>query len=182
MPPPGDLPHPGTEPTSLTSPALAGGFFTTSTTWEVIVFPENKKCESCPTLFINLTITLIPKLEKRGKKWSNDQRERNKAIELLRKFNKISRYQNKLQQKSIAFFHTNNNQLETIIEIKTPRETASYTLFRNVYVNCFVGFFWPGSSACGILVPLPGTEPMAPAVKAWSLNHWITMENPCNLF
>ena len=27
--PPGDLPHPGTEPTSLMSPALAGGFFTT---------------------------------------------------------------------------------------------------------------------------------------------------------
>ena len=33
-PPPGDLPDPGTEPTSLLSPALAGGFFTTSTTWE----------------------------------------------------------------------------------------------------------------------------------------------------
>ena len=30
----GDLPNPGTEPTSLTSSALAGGFFTTSTTWE----------------------------------------------------------------------------------------------------------------------------------------------------
>ena len=29
-PPPGDLPHPGTEPPSLTSPALAGGFFTTN--------------------------------------------------------------------------------------------------------------------------------------------------------
>ena len=27
-PPPGDLPHPGIEPTSLASPALAGGFFT----------------------------------------------------------------------------------------------------------------------------------------------------------
>ena len=26
-PPPGDLPHSGTEPTSLMSPALAGGFF-----------------------------------------------------------------------------------------------------------------------------------------------------------
>ena len=26
--PPGDLPNPGTEPTSLTSPALAGVFFT----------------------------------------------------------------------------------------------------------------------------------------------------------
>ena len=33
-PPPGDLPHPGIEPASLTSSALAGGFFTTSTTWK----------------------------------------------------------------------------------------------------------------------------------------------------
>ena len=34
-PPPGDLPNPGIEPMSLMSPALAGGYFTTSTTWEV---------------------------------------------------------------------------------------------------------------------------------------------------
>ena len=34
-PPPGNLPHPGTEPASLTSPTLAAGFFTTSATWEV---------------------------------------------------------------------------------------------------------------------------------------------------
>ena len=33
-PSPGDLPNPGIEPASLTSPALAGGFFTTSATWE----------------------------------------------------------------------------------------------------------------------------------------------------
>ena len=33
-PPPGDLPNLGIKPTSLTSPALAGGFFTASTTWE----------------------------------------------------------------------------------------------------------------------------------------------------
>ena len=33
-PPPGDLPDPGIEPMSLTSPVLAGGFFTTNTTWE----------------------------------------------------------------------------------------------------------------------------------------------------
>ena len=33
-PPPGDLPDPGIEPESLMSPALAGGFLTTSTTWE----------------------------------------------------------------------------------------------------------------------------------------------------
>ena len=34
-PPPGDLPDPGIEPSSLMSPALAGGFFTTSATWEM---------------------------------------------------------------------------------------------------------------------------------------------------
>ena len=33
-PPPGDLPNLGIEPRSLMSPALADGFFTTSTTWE----------------------------------------------------------------------------------------------------------------------------------------------------
>ena len=33
--PPGDLPNPGIELTSLKSPALAGGFFTTGFTWEV---------------------------------------------------------------------------------------------------------------------------------------------------
>ena len=33
FPPPGDLLDPGIEPTSLMSPTLAGGFFTSSTTW-----------------------------------------------------------------------------------------------------------------------------------------------------
>ena len=33
-PPSGDPPDSGIEPASLTSPALADGFFTTSTTWE----------------------------------------------------------------------------------------------------------------------------------------------------
>ena len=35
FPPPGDLPNLGIEPMSLMSPALAGEFFTTNTTWEV---------------------------------------------------------------------------------------------------------------------------------------------------
>ena len=34
FPPPGDLADPGIEPTSPASPGLAGGFLTTSTTWE----------------------------------------------------------------------------------------------------------------------------------------------------
>ena len=33
-PPPGDFPDSGIQPVSLASSALAGGFFTTSTTWE----------------------------------------------------------------------------------------------------------------------------------------------------
>ena len=32
--PPGEFPGPGMEPTSLMSPALASGFFTTSATWK----------------------------------------------------------------------------------------------------------------------------------------------------
>ena len=35
---PGDLPNPGIEPTSVMLPALAGRFFTTSTTWEALMF------------------------------------------------------------------------------------------------------------------------------------------------
>ena len=34
FPAPGDLPNPGIKPTSLVSPALTGGFFTTNATWE----------------------------------------------------------------------------------------------------------------------------------------------------
>ena len=33
---PGYLPHPGIEPASLMSPALAGRFLTTSATWEAV--------------------------------------------------------------------------------------------------------------------------------------------------
>ena len=52
-PPPGDLPNPGIEPTSLMSPALAGGFFTTSTTWEALCVSAAaaaKSLQSCLTL------------------------------------------------------------------------------------------------------------------------------------
>ena len=41
-PPPGDLPDPEIEPASLVSPALAGGFFTTSATWEA----QRKICDT----------------------------------------------------------------------------------------------------------------------------------------
>ena len=48
VPTPGDLPNPGIEPASLVSPALAGGFFTTFTTWEA---------HECMPLYIKLSTT-----------------------------------------------------------------------------------------------------------------------------
>ena len=52
FPSPGDLPDPGFEPMSLTSPTLADGFFTTSATWEaqVSVESESEIAQLCPTL------------------------------------------------------------------------------------------------------------------------------------
>ena len=47
FPPLGNLSDPGTEPVSLMSPALVGGFFTTSTTWEA-------HCIYTDSLFIKL--------------------------------------------------------------------------------------------------------------------------------
>ena len=42
-PSPRDLPGPGVEPKSVKSPALAGGFFTTSATWEAAYFKQWEK-------------------------------------------------------------------------------------------------------------------------------------------
>ena len=47
-PSPGDLPDPGLEPESLLSPVFAGGFFTTSATWEAHVTTEEPfGCSGC---------------------------------------------------------------------------------------------------------------------------------------
>ena len=49
FPPPGYLSNPGIKLLSFVSPALAGDFFTTSTTWEAPA-PAAKLLQSCPTL------------------------------------------------------------------------------------------------------------------------------------
>ena len=48
-PPPGNLPDPGMEPSSLTSPALTGRFFTASNTW------ERGQMRKCPRICIYFT-------------------------------------------------------------------------------------------------------------------------------
>ena len=46
-PPPGDLPDPGIELTSLLSPALASGFFTACATWEAPIFMMTVNLQYC---------------------------------------------------------------------------------------------------------------------------------------
>ena len=60
FPPPGDLPDLGTEPTSLTSPALAGRFFTISSTWNTLTpHCPNKADRNCNLLKFYLFIYLL---------------------------------------------------------------------------------------------------------------------------
>ena len=56
-PSPGDLPDSGTEPMCLVSPALAGSFFITSTTWEALILAM------CCVLFAQLCPTLCSPMD-----------------------------------------------------------------------------------------------------------------------
>ena len=42
-------------------------------------------------------------------------------------------------------------------------------------------FFATPHTACRILVPLTGMEPVSPAVEVWHLNHWTAREVPCTI-
>ena len=44
--------------------------------------------------------------------------------------------------------------------------------------SLFLFYFLQHHSARRILIPWPRTEPMPPAVEAWSLNHWATSKVP----
>ena len=64
-PPPGDLSNPEIEPTSLTSPALAGGFFTTSATWEALFMATvsiNSRLLHKESGFIHMTRKIVFKI------------------------------------------------------------------------------------------------------------------------
>ena len=55
---PGDLPDPAIEPMSLTSPALADSFFTTSTTWEAWAHSLLKVLKKVKVLVTQLCLIL----------------------------------------------------------------------------------------------------------------------------
>ena len=59
LPPPGDLPDLGIEPMSHMSPALEGGFFTSSTTWEVLLYDGCSVAQLCLTLCNPMDCSLL---------------------------------------------------------------------------------------------------------------------------
>ena len=64
-PPAGNLPNPGTEPTYLMSPTLAGRFFTTSATWEAQKFtPSGFLRVNCLSECVNLHLNHLGPLTK----------------------------------------------------------------------------------------------------------------------
>ncbi|CAN0549361.1 unnamed protein product [Rangifer tarandus platyrhynchus] len=60
---PGELPDSGTEPVSLASPALAGGFFTTAPLGKTLVPSNNRQCPAWSTPLVCSTHTLPASLE-----------------------------------------------------------------------------------------------------------------------
>ena len=64
FPPPEDLPHLGMEPTSLLSPALAGGLFTTRATWGAWKWALHWKLDHLGMYLIILCLTLLKSIER----------------------------------------------------------------------------------------------------------------------
>ena len=62
FPSPGDLPDPGIKPAHLVSPALAGMFFTTSTTWETLIYLFLYICKGLISHQIQLSYTQLKNL------------------------------------------------------------------------------------------------------------------------
>ena len=61
--------------------------------------------------------------------------------------------------------------------IHVSRNHLTCETVNTVYIRFFI-FFWPRCTACRILFPQPGIEPVSPAVEARSSNHWTTREIP----
>ena len=78
FPPAGDLPNPGIEPVSLWSPELAGGFFTTSATWEA---------QAYTVLCVNyISIQLEEKTYLNKRKWQEGKKGEPKLHKARRAF------------------------------------------------------------------------------------------------
>ena len=80
FPLPGDLPNPGIEPVSLTSPALAGRLFTTSAIWEAYIFKfYNLNLEKTSSIWhwdiFLASPNLLLRIRKIGYKYENSEKQ-----------------------------------------------------------------------------------------------------------
>ena len=69
----------------------------------------------------------------------------------------------------------------THTHIYTYTYIPTHTYIYSIPLSCilFLFFsFWPCHTACGILGPQSGIEPVLPAVEGWSPNHWSAGEFP----
>ena len=73
----------------------------------------------------------------------------------------------------------------TLLPVPPPSQTYTHMLWMTttpVHHGIFIlnltffFFFGPCHVSHEILVPLPGVEPVLPAMEAWSLNSWTTRE------
>ena len=73
-PSPGDLPNPGIELASLAGPALAGGFFTSSVTWEAPIFRPTPFSKSQNQFYLPIPSgTRVKQLKRQC--WENSKRK-----------------------------------------------------------------------------------------------------------
>ena len=64
------------------------------------------------------------------------------------------------------------------MECKVHGVAKSRTQLSDLHLHFLflTNFFWLQGTACRVLVPQPGIEPMPPAVKVWCSNHPIASE------
>ena len=65
----------------------------------------------------------------------------------------------------------------------THTHTHTHTFFSLYFLVFFYFFFgiFLHCAACGILLPLPGIEPVSPAMEVQNFNHWASREVPLRL-
>ena len=77
---------------------------------------------------------------------------------------------------TVNMMHMTRDKSCLMVQLTSDRRSSEWPELFILFL-LFI-YVWPCHTACRILVPRPGTEPVPPAVEAQSLNHWTTREVP----
>ena len=83
-------------------------------------------------------------------------------------------------QKNLANCSILVNSFYFLLKSLEYRSILCWFLF--IFLNFILFNFWPYHTACGILVSWLRIEPMSPALKVQSVNHWTTRDVPSFYF